>query len=298
MRPHGRPAWGAIRRVAVVGGAALGLIAAGFAQRATAQEPHRPPSVQPSVGGPARGEAEGGHGWGRRWMWGRGMMEPTAEDRRPLAPGEEQALRDFVKEKLPKLGQELAWAEARNPSAARQGFTKLVPRLRQLQRIYAESPERAELIAQHATNQVRIEMLRRAWLKAKENGRELIESQMREFVAGNVNLEADLLNCWAEELESGHESSVAERVDELLQAGADLAAEPKDVRELAERYAGAADDQARAELREKLTAAVGRQLDRQIAGLRRRAEELRADAPNIVDRRMHPLLQPPKPRKP
>jgi hypothetical protein len=310
MRTRANRGWEEVRQFGAAAVIAVGLALGVGPQRAIAQEPPASGEAEPASpqGRPAGRHGPGpfGHGGpdepgnrGReRSMWGRGMLEPSESDRLPLQPGEEEQLRAFVKEKLPNLSIALGWAEERNPGATRQGFAKLVPRLRQLRRIYAESPQRAELIEQHAANQVRVEMLRRAWLRAKDEARDSIESQMRQFVAKNVGLEADLLARWAEELQSGREARIADRVARLTQVDPDLAAEPGEIRQLAERLAAAQDDATRTELKAKLTTAVGRQLDHHIAAMRRRSEELRSDAPNVVDRRMHPLLQIPKPRDP
>jgi hypothetical protein len=279
-------------------------------QRRRAEPPHGPRRGEPPGGAtqpdqpdrPGRGE-RGPHG--RPWegmqthpRWARNIFEPTEEDRGPLRPGEEEELKQFVKDELPRLARVLRHIEDTNPGATRQAFPRLVPRLRLLRRIHAENPELAELIEQHAANQFRIEMLRRPWARADADGRELIESQMRACIAENLGVEADALARWADDLEANRDARVAAWLNRLTEPQADLSAEPEPVRARVEQLAAASDEAQRAELKNELSVLLTRHVDQKITAIRERVEQLRTNAPAEVDRRMEHLRAAPRSRRP
>jgi hypothetical protein len=247
-----------------------------------------------------------GPGGRHRGRWARSILEPAPEDRGPLAPGEAEALRQFVDEQLPELARLLRQIDEQQPGAVARGFPRLAPRLRALRRIHAQNPELAQLIARHAGNMFRLELLRRAWqqaLDAQRQGRatpgerEAIVAQMRARIAENTQVEIDVLTLWAAELEANRDVRLAERRQVLLERAEERSFEPPEIRQILDELPQA-DEVHRAKLLDRLTRALERQLDRQIAMVRRRADELRAQAAEEVDARLERLLQRPGPRKP
>lgn len=290
-------------KVATVCGIALLCVAPGaIVASARAQEPSQRPAAPPpsqkdatqphdGAGGPERRDEQ------RRPLrapfgprWGRGLFEPAPEDRGPLRPGEEEELRQFLKEKLPRLARALRMIEERQPGIVSRGFPRLVPRLRHLRRIYEQNAPLAQLIEQHAASMFRVEMLRRAWTLADGDARDVLERQIRECLAEKIKVEYSALELWADSLEADRDQRVARRLARLTEPGADLASEPPFVRQKVQEWAAATDETKRQQLHGELAETVEQQLDHQLNAIRRRANELRTNAAQEVDRRLERLL--------
>ncbi len=286
----------------VASAAALGI--AGSGPEARGQEPASEPAAhqrrekagrQSHRGHRGRDGRPGARRGGRHW--GRQVFQPRPEDHGPLREGEEQELRDFVRDQFPGLHQLLDRVEQRSPREFRRSFHRLVPRLRQLRRIHQRNPELAQLIGQHAEHMVRAGLLRRAWRHADDEQRENIEHQIRGEIAATVRVEVQVLKHLADHLEATRDERIAERVAALTAADADLSPEPQPVRERVGALQMATGAARRLELETELVELLGRQLDEKIAALRQRAREMKAGAPAEVDKRMRRLKEGPPSRR-
>jgi hypothetical protein len=86
------------------------------------------------------------------------------------------------------------------------------------------------------------------------------------------------------------EQRAASRAAELTSPGADLAAEPPDVRQTIAKLHAADAPEERAAFQSELLEKLTRQLDDEIAGMRRRLAGAREGIPQKVDRRVREIV--------
>ncbi|MGD8453521.1 MAG: hypothetical protein PVJ57_17040 [Phycisphaerae bacterium] len=221
---------------------------------------------------------------GPRWPYM--LLEPAPEDRGPLQPGEAEELRAFVAKEMPRLNRLLDRIEEKSPKALSHGSARLIARLRQLRRIHAEDPELAELIARHAGNLFSLEMLRRGVQRLPEDQQEPLLNQMRTYLADNIDIEAQVLERWANKFETNRDAFVQRRVADLTGPDADLSAEPARIREAVEKVLAETDATQQVALKAALTDLLTKQADKRIATMREQVRRLRDEAADEVDRRL------------
>ena len=221
----------------------------------------------------------------------RRIFHPAPEDFGPIRPNEHEELREFAREQMPRMYRILERLEHRRPQAFRKNLPKLLPQLRHLRRLHEHNPDMAILVGRHAENLFHTQMLRRAWEHASDDKRAHIEQQLRRHVADNITVRTDALLLWADQLETARETHLAERLALLTQEEVDLAEEAPEVREQVRVFWSLDSEARRREARDNLAASLATQLDREIAGMRKRARAMKAAAEQDVDRQVQRILE-------
>lgn len=227
----------------------------------------------------------------------RRIFHPAPEDFGPIRPGEHEELREFARVKMPRMYRVLERLENRRPRAFRKNLHRLLPQLRHLQRLHKHNPEMAQLVGRHAENLFHARMLGRAWEHATDE-RAHIEQQLRRRVADNITVRTDALLLWADQLEAARETQLAERLTLLTREDVDLAEEAPEVREQVRVFWSLDSEARRREARDNLATSLATQLDREIAGMRKRARAMKSAAEQDVDRRVRQILEGRRPRRP
>lgn len=245
--------------------------------------------------------SKGPPGPGRRgpgWELGRHLFRLLPEDRRPLAPGEDEELLAFVRQEMPRLAEALERLRERDPERFQARLTEQAPRLRHLRRIHELSPRLSEIIRQHAEKMLQVHRALRSLNHAAPTtpAAALLEQEARQRLTDSVRLEIEALTVMAAALEQHQAERVAERTASWLADDADLTDAPDEARAAATAYREAGTDAARDAARVSLEQAAAVQIASEIAGLRGQARRMEANVPAEVDRRLAELREPRPPR--
>lgn len=234
---------------------------------------------------------------GPGWELGRHLFRLLPEDRRPLAPGEDEELLAFVRQHMPRLAEALERLRERAPERFQARLAEQAPRLRHLRRIHELSPRLSEIVRQHADNMLLVHQALRSLRNAAPATPEaaLLEQQVRQRLTDSVRLEIEALTVMAAALEQHQAERVAERIASWLADDADLTDAPDEARAAVAAYreAGTA---ARDAARVSLEQAAAVQITSEIAGLRGQAQRMEANVPAEVDRRLAELREARPPR--
>lgn len=235
---------------------------------------------------------------GPGWELGRHLFRLLPEDRRPLAPGEDEELLAFVRQNMPRLAEALERLRERDPERFRARLTEQAPRLRHLRRIHELSPRLSEIVRQHAENMLQVHRALRSLRRAAPTTPEaaLVEQEIRQRLTDSVRLEIEALTVMAAALEQHQAERVAERTASWLADDADLTDAPDEARTAVAAYREAATDAARDAARATLEQAATAQVANEIAGLRGQAQRMETNVPAEVDRRLTELREPRPPR--
>ncbi|MEW6198256.1 MAG: hypothetical protein AB1601_06280 [Planctomycetota bacterium] len=269
----------------------------------------RPPPPPPPEGTAATQPAPDGRPlWGQGppspghrgpgWELGRHLFRLLPEDRRPLAPGEDEELLAFVRQHMPRLAEALERLRERDPDRFRARLSEQAPRLRHLRRIHELSPRLSEIVRQHAENMLQVHRTLRSLRNVAPTTAEaaLLEQQARQRLTDAVRLEIEALSVMAAALEQHQAERVAERTASWLADDADLTDAPDEARTAVAAYRGAGTDVARDAARVTLEQAATAQVANEIAGLRGQAQRMETNVPAEVDRRLTELREPRPPR--
>lgn len=220
-------------------------------------------------------------------------FRPLAQDQGPLQPGELEVLMAFAKENLAHVHAQLERLRERDPEQFEERMERIAPRLRQLRRLFSESPELADITVQHIANLDAVNQLRKPWQDCAQQPekRSAMKKLIRDRLAENVTLETRLLALRLESVRSRNAEQVEADVAALLAPDADLAAEAEAVRELVADYHASADPSRQAEIRDALMRISTEALTERIAQMSARMEEMRVNGPEEVDRRLERTLR-------
>ncbi|MEW6253607.1 MAG: hypothetical protein AB1716_23425 [Planctomycetota bacterium] len=223
---------------------------------------------------------------------GQHLFGLTPADHGPLRAGEERELLAFARERMPRMAQLLDRLGQQDPEAQRRRLGRLAPRLRQLQRVFATSPELGALVLARAESAFEIErsarMLRQAPRGTPEYERDV--AALRERVAQAVARESAVLESIAAHVERLRDQVIDNWVAQQLAGAGDGPGLPPRVRELVESYRNAATDEQRAAIQAQLRTGVAQRVEQELQTLRNRAGWMRQNAAEQVDRRMERLL--------
>lgn len=240
-------------------------------------------------------------GPGRRgpgWELGRHLFRLLPEDRRPLAPGEDEELLAFVRQQMPRLAEALDRLRERNPERFHARLAEQAPRLRHLRRIHELSPRLSEIVRQHAENMLQVHRALRSLRHTVSATPEaaLLEQETRQRLTDSVRLEIEALIVMAAALEQHQAERVAERAAGWLAADADLTETPDEARAAVAAYREAATETARDAARVALEQAAAALIAGEITGLRQQARQMEENVPAEVDRRLSELRESRPPR--
>ena len=225
---------------------------------------------------------------GKRFGPGR-EFGPTAEDRRPLEEGEAAALIDFAGEHFPQMHELLLRLESDDPKKYRQQVRRFAPRLRFLLRLQNEDPPLAEIMITRTENEHRLWGYRRRWRGADPQTQRRIRQGARELIIRNLDLEDKIMQLRIEKLSESREEIIDQRFEGLSAEGADLAAEPEDLRRLIEAARQASDDE-RPALDNQIRTSISTSIDDELAAIRTRLDRRRQTHREEVDRRLRRLF--------
>jgi hypothetical protein len=225
---------------------------------------------------------------------GRQLFQVAPEDRGPIRAGEEEALLAFTEEQLPPVHRALTRLRDRDPERYRVRLEQEAPRLRHLRRLFKRSPRMGAIVRDHAQSMFRLRRVQHR-LAREAKGTPMYDSALqaaRERLAQTVEFEREALEVLGDVLVEERPDRIAKRVEYLLSPGADLARVPEPLRELVGQHAAAEpDSDERAAARSEFGRVVARQVDREIAALRRQIERMDDEKVQEVDRRMERLLR-------
>lgn len=244
-----------------------------------------PLAAQPPQPGEARQPQRNQGSWFDR-IGGARLFEPLPEDYRPLEPRERTELQNFIRRYAPELHHQLRRLKRRNPELFEQRLREATPRLRALKRVCERNPDLGRAILRFAENRQRLDRLRRAWRANQASGtRQRIRQAVRSLMADNLKIEIMVLSDRAGELERQREQRIEFQLQRLLDERTDLSEYPQRVRKLVEQARTAQDPDQRQQAIARLRQTVEHRLDSDIQRLRRRAEQMRRNAPDEVDKR-------------
>jgi hypothetical protein len=228
----------------------------------------------------------------------RGLFRAAPEDQGPLRPGEADELLAFAARHTPRLFRPLDELRQRDQHRFALKMAEHAPRLRHLRRIYERSPEMGALVQAYAGELVAIERkissLRELRASATDSAEYVAALEdVRIRVAQNVDRECDALELMANHLEAEREDRIAGRVAYLTGGDTLQVPETEALTALVSAFEECATDAEREAVRQKMRAEITRELQAEIAGLRIRAERLRAEKFDEVERRLRHLLEPP-----
>jgi hypothetical protein len=218
-------------------------------------------------------------------------LRPLPEDLGPLRPGEEEELLEFARTHLRRQFQMLRRLRTRNPARFQERFERVLPRLRQLRRLFDENPTLARYIVRHVENLEAIKARLRHW-RARPEEREGVRGQVRARVAENLRLERLILEERLSELQDRRDRLVDRELDRLLYPKTDLAPEPERLRALVERYDSAVGDDEREQILDDIREMIGERLDHEVKRLQHRLREMRENRTAEVDQRVDDLFRP------
>lgn len=228
-------------------------------------------------------------------------LVPAPEDRGPPREGEAAELLAFARENLPRLATLLDRLAVHNPHEFRSHLPRLVPRLRQMKRIYEMDADMGQLVAEHAAGHFQLQMYRRAWRSAGEARRALLERTVRTVLATQVRVEAAVMEKWSDILAARPDEWRHKRLEALLDHDPPPAPLPPRIRILLHEYRSTADAARKEEIRARLEEAMRVRFERRIQMMRQRANDLRTNATAEVDIRLEHFLRgdhPPPPPGP
>lgn len=218
----------------------------------------------------------------------RRFFEPAAEDRGPLMPGEEERLMAFARQRFPIMHRLMSEAQQRNPRAfARRFETELAPRLRHVQRIYAESEELGELLRRHVESMFLLQRAQRM-ASSKQTPRAMrarLSQEMRQHLRTVVDLEPGLLETRARQFASDRSDWIEKRLGRALSGAATAEEQTPEMSEALRAYHASGDAAAREAARVRLRDLIAAQLDLEIGLMRTRAQQLRQRSDEEFDRR-------------
>jgi two-component sensor histidine kinase len=227
-------------------------------------------------------------------------LRPTADDRSPLAEGEEDELLAFADEQIHPLYEALNRLRQGRPRAFRERLEQLAPHLRFLRRIHAQNPQMGRRLVEHVKNNQFLERVAREWRRraAAPNGkpvdpaeRRRLAQEARHRAGQNVRIEVGILEFQARQLEESRARRIGDRIAVLAAADeATLAGETEDVQSAARALRTAEDEASRASAERQLRDLLEAQVTREIGELRARADELRQNAPAEVNRRVRRIF--------
>lgn len=255
-----------------------GLVLNGVA-RAQPRQPERPTRPRQTESQPGGAERGGSSALLKR------LVEPGKQDEGPLKPGEDQELMQFAQQHLPHIAEVLHELKDKKPEAFAKKFEQVVPRLRYMKRLFATRPQIATKIAKFADNRVELERLRQQHGKTKGEKQKPIEQQMRNRLTENLDLEQELLAYRLGDIQKAPAESAEGEMLALIAPDADLAAEPKEIRDLV--------GQARSgtpTARQRLLERMRERIDHQADSLRERIQKLRESRAENIDEQLHALL--------
>jgi len=229
------------------------------------------------------------------------LFPERESDFAPADAQEREALLEFAKERLPRIGRALERLKRWRPAAFEQRIQDAAPRLRQLQRIYAFDEEVGDAVTRHAVLFRRVHEAHRAYHRARDAD-PVKEAQalgaLRAALAKIAELETLILEKQVASLEATRDDRIETRVDSVLSGRPPAAALPPEIRELVERHAQA-DETEQDAIRAALRALASKRELEEEAAWRERLEYLKAQPAAVVDRRLEWLKeQPPRRGRP
>jgi hypothetical protein len=248
-------------------------------------EPERAP------GRPDRGHRMRGRGFPPGL--GPRLFQPSEEDFGPLKPGELEELAAFAEKHLPRFHREMTRLRERHPERYQAALKRLVPRLRQLRRIFEESPKVGEAFRLHAEAgfdvRRRVEGLRGV-SPDSDRYREL-KDELQEAVRRHVRAEAEVLGTLADEMEAQREQNLARRVAAVLEQDADLSDLPQELQDSVSAYHAADTDLEREVARARVELLLGQQYDAKVRAVRQHQADLTGNIDQVVRERTQRMLK-------
>ncbi|TWT45907.1 hypothetical protein RAS1_23430 [Phycisphaerae bacterium RAS1] len=224
----------------------------------------------------------------------RPFFEPSPEDRAPLKPGEEDQLLAFAEKRFPIMHRLLGEARQRNPRAfARRFENEFAPRLRHLQRIYAENEELGELMRRHAENMFLMQragrMLANKQTPPAMRGR--LTQEVRQHLQRMVELEPRMLETRARQYADDRSGWTDRRLERVLAGSAPSEEQTPEMSNVIHAYQVDNDTVRREVMRAKLHDLVAAQLDLDIRLMRQRAAQLRQRGDDEIEQRWQRFQQ-------
>ncbi len=208
-------------------------------------------------------------------------FQPQPEDFAPLQPGEERQLRRFMHDHMPaEMQKRISFLLRRSPEAFEN---RVVPRLRQLRRVFDTDPQLGELLARHMANGQRINLLGVQWQRNPKD-RERLRETLRTLVAENYRIESEVLAERLATMRRDRGQRIADLVDLYQDPEANLSAEPEAVRTTIDRIHAAPDDKARQRLRDRLHELAEKRIDREIAQAEKSLRKRNDEEPRAIER--------------
>lgn len=199
---------------------------------------------------------------------------------------------NFARENVPVIYGRLNNLKAHDSAGYQRGLSRAAPRLRQLQRLFAERPAVARRFIQHIENGDAIGRAAQAFARnaANPNARQRAENDIRRRVAENLTIEHEVLTDHADDLEGRREAIVKHEFGRVTAAGADLAPEPPRLREAVRRIRETGDDASRKQAEGVLRDMIHRRIDDEIDHARKRAEMIQKNSIAEVDAQTKRIL--------
>ena len=193
-------------------------------------------------------------------------FQPRFDDYAELQEGEEDALRAFVKDRLPApMRRKLEFFMRRNPEVFRQ---RAVPRLRQLKRVFDQDPELGQRMTRHLSNNYQMEEFRVMWQRNPEE-REAIRQRVRERIAENYHIELEVLGARLEQWKANRDTHADQLYDLYLDPETNVSAAPEPIRQAIENVQSAESDKQRKRAERRLREMARKRIDKEIASAER-----------------------------
>lgn len=223
-------------------------------------------------------------------------LRPTADDRAPLAEGEDVELLAFADEQIHPLYEALNRLRQGRPRAFQERMEQVAPYLRFLRRVHQENPQLGRRLIEHVKNNQFLERVAREWRRraAAPDGqpvdpaeRRRLAQEARQRAGQNLRIEVGILESQARRLDESRSQWIDDRVAALLAADdVALAAEGDELAAGVRALRAATDESARAAAEQALRARLDAQVSDDVAALRARADDLRQNAPAEISRRV------------
>lgn len=219
----------------------------------------------------------------------RGRFGPSAEDRRPLEAGEAEQLMQFAGEHFPDMYNLLLRVEERDAETFDKQLRSFAPKLRFLMRLQRENPKLAEILIALAESEHKLRQYRRGWRGADPRTRRRIEQAARDWIDKKLELEERIMRLRIEKLTDSREARIEERFADLTAEDAEIATEPAELRELADVFRAAPEDQ-RAQIEAQIRVELAAGIDDELGAIRQRLQQRERNRGEEVDRRTRRLF--------
>lgn len=242
----------------------------------------------------ARGEqGRGDFADGPQSIFERLPFGPAPEDRGPLRDGELDTLRPFLEQNLPMLLRIIERMQSADRPEMRRHVDQIAPYIRFLNRTSQENPRRARLMLEHVKSGFMLERARRVMVNPQRGpvARERLAADVRTAATRSVQAEMRLLIDYADELRDQFDDRAARRFELLTADGAVATDVAPRLDHLLRERAKSTGDQ-RTEFERRIRAAIADEIRDQIHTWRERADALRADADEEINRRVEEVLGP------